>query len=95
MKPGGLFVGKVFGPDLQGPSDPAERVSLSAVASEGVLLDPAPDFVNHGRSEFGDMKSVQDSDGFGELITNRIGVTAKRVQRGGLDSCGELKGRGF
>ena len=86
----GLFVGKVFGSDLQGAADPVERVSLPSAVSEGVLLDPAPDLGDHGRSEFDDVESVQDGDGFGEFITDRVGVAAERIQRGGLDPGGEL-----
>lgn len=30
VEPGGLFVGVVFGADLQGPADPLERFALAA-----------------------------------------------------------------
>ena len=30
IEPGSLFVGKVFGADLQGPADPVERISLAS-----------------------------------------------------------------
>ena len=48
VEPGGLFIGEVFGADLQGPADPVERIALAAAVPEGVLLDPAADLVDHG-----------------------------------------------
>lgn len=48
VEPGGLFVGEVFGPDLQGPADAVERIALAAAVPEGVLLDPAADLIDHG-----------------------------------------------
>jgi hypothetical protein len=43
-----LFVGEVFGADLQGPADAVERVALAAAVPEGVLLDAAADLIDHG-----------------------------------------------
>lgn len=85
IEPGGLFVGEVFGADLQGSTDSVERVALAAAVSQGVLLDPAADLVDHGRAELHDMERVQNGDGFGQLVTDRVRVAAERIQRGGLD----------
>ena len=50
IESGGLFVGEVFGADLQGPTDPVEWVALAPAVPEGVLLDPAADLIDHGRA---------------------------------------------
>jgi len=47
VEPGGLFVSEVFGADLQGSADSVEGVALAAAVSEGILLDPAADLVDH------------------------------------------------
>lgn len=71
IEPGGLFVGEVFGADLQGSTDSVERVALAAAVSQGVLLDPAADLVDHGRAELHDMERVQNGDGFGQLVDRK------------------------
>ena len=86
VEPGGLFVGKVFGADLQGPADPVERISLPSPVPERVLLDPAADLVDHGRAELHDVERVQDGDGFGQFVADRIGVAAERIQRRRFDA---------
>jgi hypothetical protein len=48
VEPGGLFVGEVFGADLQRAADAVERVALAAAVPEGVLLDAAADLIDHG-----------------------------------------------
>lgn len=49
VEPGGLFIGEVFGADLQGPADAVERIALAAAVPEGVLLDPAADLIDLGQ----------------------------------------------
>jgi hypothetical protein len=39
VETGGLFVGEVFGANLQGPADPVERIALAAAVPQSVLLD--------------------------------------------------------
>lgn len=48
IEPCRLFLGEVFGSDLQGPADPGERIALAAAVAQSVLLDPAADFDHHG-----------------------------------------------
>lgn len=43
-----LFLGEVFGADLQGPADPVERISFPAAVSQGVLLDASAGLIDHG-----------------------------------------------
>jgi hypothetical protein len=69
----------VFGAGLQGPATAVERVALAAAAPEGVLLDAAADFIDHGRAELDHVESVQDGDGFGQFVANRVGVAAERA----------------
>jgi hypothetical protein len=95
IEPGGLFVGEVFGADLQRPADTKERIALASPVSERVLLDPAADFVDHGRAELDDVEGVQNRDGFGQFVADRVGVAAERVQRRCFEPGGEVRAAVF
>lgn len=80
----------MIGADLQGSADPVERMSLPASVPERVLLDAAPDLIDHGGSEFYDVEVIQDCDDFGQFVADRVCVAAERIQRRCLDAGGEF-----
>ena len=57
---------------------------------ERVLLDPAADLVDHGRSKLQDMEGVQNGDGLGQFVADRVRVATERVQRRRFDPGSEL-----
>jgi hypothetical protein len=50
----------------------------------GVLLDAPANLMDHGRTQLHNMERIQDSDDVGQLVTDRGGVAADRVQRRGV-----------
>ena len=57
--------------------------------AEGVLLDPASDFVDDLGAQLDDVKGVEDGDRVGQLVPDRVGVAPERVEGGVLDPGGE------
>lgn len=54
--------------------------------AEGVLLDPAADFVDDLGTELHDMERIQHRDGVGQFVADSVGVATERVQRSVLDA---------
>ena len=55
-----------------------------APVPERLLLDAAADFIDHRRAELHGIKGIQDGDGLGQFVADRVGVAAERIQRRGL-----------
>jgi len=75
-----LAFGQVPGGAVQDVADPVERVAGAAAVPEGVLLDPAADLVHGLGGELDDVERVQHRDRLGQLVAQRVGVAAERVQ---------------
>jgi hypothetical protein len=77
----GPFASKDTSPN----SPPTTESPLASAVSQGVLLDPPADLTDHGRTQLHDMERIQDPDGVGPLVADRVRVAAERVQRCRLD----------
>ena len=60
-----------------------------AAVAQGGLLDAAADLVDDLGAELDDVERVQHRHGVGQLVADRVGVPAERVQGGVLDGRGE------
>lgn len=49
-----------------------------------MLLEPEEDLFDQAGPDSGDVENVEDSYGFGELVMDRVRVTAEETQRGVL-----------
>jgi hypothetical protein len=74
----------VFGADLESLRIPIERIARAAAVSQGVLLDPSADVIGYSRFEFDDVEGIQDRDGFGQFVADRVRIAAEGIQRRGL-----------
>ncbi len=90
VEAGDLAVGEVLGAVAQQAADPVERVVLVPAVADGVLLDAAADLVDDLGAEPDDVEGVQDGDRVGQLVADRVGVAAERVQRRLFDTVDEL-----
>ena len=70
-------------------ADPVERVPGVSAVPEGVLLDTAADLVHGLGGELDDVERVQHRDRLGQLVAQRVGVAAERVQGRDLDPATE------
>ena len=61
-----------------------------AAPVQGFLLDAAADLVDDLGAQLDDVEGVEHRDGVGQLVADRVGVAAERVQRGVLDAGDEL-----
>jgi hypothetical protein len=59
------------------PPDPVQRVVLMTAPAKLFLLDSAADLVDDLGAQFDDMEGVQDRDGVGQLVADRVGVAPK------------------
>ena len=84
-------VGEVLDAVAEEAADLVERVVLVAAVAEGVLLDPAADFVDDLGAEPDHMEGVQHRDRVGQLVTDRVRVAAERVEGGVLDAGDERR----
>ena len=84
-----LLVGQVLAAAAQQTPDLVERVVLVTAPAQGVLLDAAADLVDDLGAELDDVEGVQHRDGVGQLVAQRVGVAAERVEGGVLDAGGE------
>ena len=91
IHPGRLFVGEMFGADLQGPAEAVKRVAPCVPGAHGVVLDTPADLIDQGRAQLHNMEGVQDGDGLGQFMTDRVRVAPERIQRGRLDPGGEIR----
>jgi hypothetical protein len=89
IEPGGLFFGELFGADSSGASEFRGADRPCGPGAPGCLAGCAADLIDHGRTQFQDMERIQDSDGSGQLIADRVSVAAERIQRCRLDPRGE------
>jgi hypothetical protein len=55
-----------------------ERVVAMPAPVQGLLLDPAANFVHDVGAELDDMAGVQHGDGVGQTVAQRVGVAAER-----------------
>jgi len=90
VEAGDLAVGEVLDTVAQQPSDLVQGVVLVPAAPDGGLLDAAADLVDDGGAEPDDVEGVQDRDGVGQLVADRVGLAVERVQRRLLDAGDEL-----
>jgi hypothetical protein len=67
------------------PTDLVQRVVLEPAVTELFLLHPAADFVDDLGAQLHDVEGVQDRDGVGQLVADRVGVAPERVERGVFD----------
>ena len=87
-----LTFGEVLDTMTEQAADPVERVVLVAAVAEGVLLDAAPDLVDHLGSQPDHMEGIQHRDRVRQLITDRVRIATERIQCGFFDGGGESVG---
>ena len=75
-----LALGEVFHAVAEQPADLVQRVVFVASVAEGVLLHPAADLVDDLSPEPDDMEGVEDRHRVGQLVTDRVGIAAERIQ---------------
>jgi hypothetical protein len=75
----------------QDVADPVERVTGVAAVAQGVLLDPAADLIQGLPGELDHVERVKDRGRLGQLVAQRVGVAAERVQRGDLEPVAERR----
>ena len=85
VEPGALPVGEPVLAAAQDVPDPVQRVTGAAAVPEGLLLDPAPDFVDRVAPELDDVEGVDDGDRVLPLVVDGVLVPVERVQGGDLD----------
>lgn len=83
-------MGEVFLTGAQDVTDRVKRVTFTAPASEGVVLDPAADLVDGGGSELDNMERVEDGAGVVEVVIDGVLVSVERVQGGDLHARAEI-----
>jgi hypothetical protein len=66
-------------------ADAVERVATMTTAPTGVLLHAATHLIKRGQPKLGDMERARHANRLRQLLIQRGGVAAKRVQR-----CGRL-----
>ncbi|MCL8026980.1 hypothetical protein, partial [Nocardioides bruguierae] len=80
VQAGALPWGQVFLAVAQQSADLVQRIVLVTPSAQGVLLDPPADLVDDTAAQLHDMERVQDGDGVGQLVTDRVGLAAERVE---------------
>ncbi len=89
-----LARGEGFAAVAQQPADPVERIISVPAAVQGGLLFPAANLIHHLGAQLHDVKRVEHGDRVGQLVADRVGVAAERVQGGVLDPRDERGGLG-
>ena len=69
----------------QDAADPVERVATMTPMPVDIVLHAAAHLVERGQPELGDMERVEHANRVRELLIQRGGVAAERVQRCGRD----------
>ena len=70
-------------------ADFVERVVFVAAVTQRILLNAAADLVDDLGPEPDNVEGIQDADGVGQFVADRVGISAERVQRGLLNLPGE------
>ena len=78
-------LGEPVGAAAQDAADPVERVATMTPMPVDVVLHAAAHLVERGQPELGDMERVEHANRVRELLMQRGGVAAERVQRCGRD----------
>lgn len=83
------FAGEMFGVGQKGLADALEQSPLAATVAQGVPLTRRRTLVDHGRSEFYDVESIQDGEGFAQFVADRVGAAHGRGSSAVLDAYDE------
>jgi hypothetical protein len=80
---GDLPLAQVFSSAAEQPADLVQRVVLVAAPAQGVLLDPAPYFVDDLGAELDQVERVEHRDGVRELVADRV----REATEGSREAC--------